>query len=63
MDIAQLQRRLILVEYPAIVRNTDRMQETLGGINRISDVRTPGRIVASAGYHSYFDTHSAGLLH
>lgn len=38
MDLTNLQNRLILVEYPAIVRNTERMQETLGGINRISDV-------------------------
>lgn len=38
MDLSNLQNRLILVEYPGIVRNPDRMQETLGGINRISDV-------------------------
>lgn len=38
MDTGNLQKRLILVEYPAVVRNPDRAQQTLGGINRISDV-------------------------
>lgn len=38
MDTSNLHKRLILVEYPAVVRNPERAQQTLGGINRISDV-------------------------
>ncbi|KAL1444981.1 hypothetical protein MTO96_045274, partial [Rhipicephalus appendiculatus] len=29
-------RKLVLVEYPAIVKNTDRMMKSLGGIEEIS---------------------------
>lgn len=37
-DLKNDQNKLVLVEYPGIVKNTDRMIKTLGGINHISEV-------------------------
>lgn len=37
-DLHNLHNKLVLVEYPGMVKNPDRMIDTLGGINHISEV-------------------------
>lgn len=39
MDITNLQNKIVCVEYPGIVKNPERMIETLGGLNTISQVQ------------------------
>lgn len=38
MEVHNLEQKLILVEYPGVVKNMDNMIKTLGGINQISEV-------------------------
>lgn len=39
LDKSGLQKNLVLIEYPGIVKNDEKMLKTLGGISKISNVK------------------------